>query len=82
MPATKKTINSDLEKERRKCTFDIEEFAQYWYGDPNKLEEKRQRGMLTVYRRKSYSNEYINIYISLDSDDELRNFVVLCFNFC
>lgn len=54
MPATKKTINPDLAKERQKCTFDIEEFSQYWYGDQNKLEEKRQRGMLIIYRRNSF----------------------------
>lgn len=44
MPTTKKTINSDLEKERRKCTFDVEELARYWIGDQSKLEEKRARG--------------------------------------
>lgn len=45
MPATKKTINSDLERERRNCSFDVEELARYWYGDETKLEEKRARGM-------------------------------------
>lgn len=45
MPATKKTINPDLERERQKCSFDIEELARYWYGDQNKLDEKRARGM-------------------------------------
>ncbi|XP_055310444.1 probable peroxisomal acyl-coenzyme A oxidase 1 [Sitodiplosis mosellana] len=43
MPTTKRTINSDLEKERRKCTFDVEELARYWIGDQSKLEEKRAR---------------------------------------
>lgn len=43
MPATKKTINPDLERERRQCSFDIEELARYWYGDQSKLEEKRAR---------------------------------------
>jgi len=43
MPATKKTINPDLENERKKCTFDVEEFARYWIGDQNKLDEKRAR---------------------------------------
>lgn len=47
MPATKKTINPDLDKERQKCTFDVEELARYWHGDQNKLNEKRARGMLT-----------------------------------
>lgn len=49
MPATKKTINPDLEKERQKCSFDVEEFTRYWYGD--KLEEKRARGMF----KKNYN---------------------------
>lgn len=44
MPTTKKTINPDLEKERQKCTFDVEELARYWIGDQNKLDEKRARG--------------------------------------
>lgn len=46
MPASKKTINPDLDKERRKCTFNVEELARYWYGDQTKLDEKRARGML------------------------------------
>lgn len=48
MPTTKKTINPDLEKERRKCTFDVEELARYWIGDSSKLEEKRARGKFLV----------------------------------
>lgn len=44
MPASKKTINSDLAKERQKCTFDVEELARYWIGDQTKLDEKRFRG--------------------------------------
>lgn len=45
MPATKRTINPDLARERRNCTFDVEELARYWYGDQHKLDEKRARGM-------------------------------------
>lgn len=44
MPATKKTINPDLARERQNCTFDVEELARYWIGDQGKLEEKRVRG--------------------------------------
>lgn len=44
MPTTKETINPDLENERQKCTFDVEELARYWIGDQSKLEEKRARG--------------------------------------
>lgn len=43
MPASKKTINPDLAKERQKCTFDVEELARYWIGDQTKLDEKRFR---------------------------------------
>lgn len=45
MPTAKTTINPDLEKERKRCTFDVEELARYWIGDQQKLEEKRARGM-------------------------------------
>lgn len=45
MSTAKITINPDLEKERKKCTFDVEELAKYWIGDQQKLEEKRARGM-------------------------------------
>lgn len=44
MPTTKITINADLQRERRSCSFDVEELAKYWIGDQNKLEEKRARG--------------------------------------
>lgn len=47
MPASdtvKTKVNPDLENERRKCTFDVEELARYWIGDQNKLEDKRARG--------------------------------------
>lgn len=40
----KAAINPDLEKERQKCTFDVEEFARYWTGGQAKLDEKRARG--------------------------------------
>lgn len=37
-------INSDLNNERKKCSFDVEEMARWWYGGEQKLTEKRQRG--------------------------------------
>lgn len=37
-------INSDLNNERKKCSFDVEEMASWWYGGEQKLTEKRQRG--------------------------------------
>lgn len=59
MPTTKKTINSDLEKERQKCTFDVEELARYWIGDQSKLEEKRARGKFWVEFRWLFKNYFI-----------------------
>lgn len=38
------TVNPDLEKERKKCTFNREELSIYWIGSKDKLEEKRARG--------------------------------------
>lgn len=47
MPAVERSkINPDLEKERTKCSFDVEEFAQYWIGGRAKLDEKRARGKI------------------------------------
>lgn len=51
MPATKKTINPDLARERQNCTFDVEELARYWIGDQTKLDEKRVRGKWKIYVR-------------------------------
>ncbi|XP_067631928.1 acyl-coenzyme A oxidase 1-like [Eurosta solidaginis] len=36
-----KRINSDLEKERKNATFDVEEFSNWIYGDANLLQLKR-----------------------------------------
>lgn len=51
MPATKKTINPDLARERQNCTFDVEELARYWIGDQTKLDEKRVRGKWKIFVR-------------------------------
>lgn len=37
-------VNPDLNNERKKCSFDVEEMARWWYGGEQKLKEKRQRG--------------------------------------
>lgn len=37
-------INVDLERERAQCSFNVEEFAQWWYGGPDELREKREIG--------------------------------------
>lgn len=47
------TVNPDLENERRKCTFDVEELARYWIGDQAELEEKRARGELSLEKKIS-----------------------------
>lgn len=44
-------INPDLTNERKKCSFNVEEMARWWYGGEQKLAEKRQRGKLYVNNR-------------------------------
>ncbi|XP_037035975.1 probable peroxisomal acyl-coenzyme A oxidase 1 [Bradysia coprophila] len=39
-------INPDLNNERKKCVFEAEEMARWWYGGEQKLAEKRQRESL------------------------------------
>lgn len=38
-------VNQDLENERKKINFDVEELARWWHGGEQKLIEKRERGM-------------------------------------
>lgn len=46
MPAsTVGKVNPDLENERKKINFDVEEMARWWNGGEQKLIEKRERGM-------------------------------------
>ena len=44
MPDLVKKVNPDLDNERKKCTFDVEELARWWNGGEQKLLEKRERG--------------------------------------
>lgn len=37
-------VNPDLANERKKCSFNTEEFTNWWYGGAKKVEEKRARG--------------------------------------
>lgn len=37
-------INTDLQEERDKITFDVEEFTKWYYGGVDKVEEKRFLG--------------------------------------
>lgn len=37
------TVNPDLENERKKVTFNVEEFSEWWYGGKEKLKERRER---------------------------------------
>lgn len=37
-------VNPDLEKERKTCTFKVEEFSIWWNGGEQLLKEKRERG--------------------------------------
>lgn len=47
MPAVSGKVNPDLLKERSNCTFNVEEFAVWWNGGPEKLKEKREIGKFT-----------------------------------
>lgn len=40
-------INPDLEKERKTCSFNVDELAVWWNGGELKLREKRERGKLS-----------------------------------
>lgn len=43
-------INKDLQNERKKCTFNIEELTEFVYGGPEKTQERIERGKsLLVY---------------------------------
>lgn len=39
-----KKVNPDLLKERKKCTFNVEELTTWWCNGQQKLKEKRERG--------------------------------------
>lgn len=41
MPSNLKKINPDIAIERRNCTFDSNEFAIWYFGGKEQLEEKR-----------------------------------------
>lgn len=41
---TKVKINPDLENERKKCSFNVEEMARWWNGGENNLKTKREKG--------------------------------------
>lgn len=38
-------VNVDLVNERKRCSFNVEEFSEWWHGGKEKLVEKRWRGM-------------------------------------
>lgn len=42
--AVLKKVNPDLQEERKKCTFNQEEFTNWYHGGAKKVEEKRWRG--------------------------------------
>ena len=48
-PAPK--VNPDLDKERKSCSFNVDELAIWWNGGELKLKEKRERGK---WLRKCY----------------------------
>ena len=45
-------VNPELENERKKCTFNIEEFARWWKGGEAALYKKREIGwLISTYRQ-------------------------------
>lgn len=39
-------VNPDLVNERKKCTFNVEELAEWWWNGSAELNEKRKIGKL------------------------------------
>lgn len=42
-------INPDLQEERDKIPFDVEEFTTWYYGGADKVEEKRSLGKCCIF---------------------------------
>lgn len=43
-----KNVNPDLDLERKKCTFDVEELAIWWNGGKDELLQKRETGKCSI----------------------------------
>ena len=43
-----KKVNTDLENERKKCTFNTHEFTLWWVGGEQQLKDKRFRGKFYI----------------------------------
>lgn len=46
-----KTVNPDLQKERQNASFNVEDFALWWHGGPEKLKIKRHMGKRKLMER-------------------------------
>lgn len=46
-----KTVNPDLQKERQNASFNVEDFALWWHGGPEKLKIKRHMGKCKLMER-------------------------------
>ncbi|XP_063700828.1 probable peroxisomal acyl-coenzyme A oxidase 1 [Culicoides brevitarsis] len=74
-----KKVNPDIAKERKKCTFDVEEMACWWNNGAQKLKEKREREQFFLndpelndkvpYYFKSHTEKY---------EESVRKAVVIC----
>lgn len=53
-------MNQDLVAERKKRTFDAEEFAVWWNGGSQKLKEKRDRGKI-ILKYLHFTNVFLVI---------------------
>lgn len=50
MNSKRSVVNSDLESERKKCTFNIQELTHLLDGGPEKTAERKSRGKLKLIR--------------------------------
>lgn len=47
-------INPDLQEERDKVSFDVDEFTNWYHGGKDKVEEKRFLGKISVFLKVTH----------------------------
>lgn len=59
---TKSKVNEDLQNERAKCDFNVEELTNYLDGGVKETEDRRKNGESIIYvsRRYAFEHEGIN----------------------
>lgn len=58
------TVNPDLQKERQNASFNVEDFALWWHGGPEKLKIKRYMGKCKIMERVTVNR----VHSALKSD--------------